>query len=530
MSIFPSRSSRGLRRLFPGLDAADRDLDDEVRDYVASATADLVRAGVPPDEAARRARAEMGSLEGVKDEVRQGGWEASVETTWRDAKLAVRGLRRTPGFTLVAGLTLALGVGSATAIFSAVSPILFEEPLPYPHADRNSLLSDVGSGGLPIPVTFGTYREIADRNRSFDALAVADLWRPALTGFAEPERLEGQRVTASFFRTLGVAPAMGRDFNEADGQIGAPRVAILSESLAARRFGGGPAVVGRQVDLDGDPYLVIGVLPASFENVLAPSTDVWSPVRYRWPAPFEGAEWGHHMTMVGRPGPASRSIASDKDLHVIAPGRPQPRAAAKAAWADQNHALVADPLQHGVTAAVRPALTAIFGAVLLLVLIACVNVANLVAARGAERRDEFALRAALGAGRSRLIRHLLTESLLVAAVGGILGLAVAWLGVRGLVALSPPGLPRPNAVRLDEWAFAFALGVTTIVGLLVGLQPALGAPRGASGRSCVGRASRRATGGRQVIRRALVVTEVALALVLLVGAGLLWQVSSVSSP
>ena len=195
----------GLHRLFRP-DAADRDLDDEVRDYVASATADLVRAGVPPDEAARRARAEMGSFEGVKDVVRQGGWEASVETTWRDAKLAVRGLRRTPGFTLVAGLTLALGVGSATAIFSAVSPILFE-PLPYPHADRILLLSDVDSGGSPIQVTFGTYREIADRSRSFEALAVADLWRPALTGFNEPERLEGQRVTASFFRTLGVAAA-----------------------------------------------------------------------------------------------------------------------------------------------------------------------------------------------------------------------------------------------------------------------------------------------------------------------------------
>jgi putative ABC transport system permease protein len=508
----------GVRRLFRP-EAADRDLDDEVRDYVASATADLVRAGVPPDEAARRARAEMGSFEGVKDQVRQGGWEASVETTWRDAKLAGRGLRRTPGFTLVAGLTLALGVGSATAIFSAVSPILFE-PLPYPHADRILLLSDVDSGGAPIPVTFGTYREIADRSRSFDALAAADLWRPALTGFNEPERLEGQRVTASFFRTLGVAPAMGRDFNEADGQIGAPRVAILSESLAARRFGGASAVVGRQVDLDGDPYLVVGVLPASFEDVLAPSTDVWGPVRYRWPAPIEGAEWGHHMTMVGR---LQAGVSLDRvrlDLGTIArapmPGYARPH------WADLSSGLIADPLQHGVTAAVRPALTAIFGAVLLLVGIACVNVANLVAARGAERRDEFALRAALGAGRARLMRHLLTESLLVAAVGGILGLAVAWLGVRGLVALSPPGLPRPNAVRLDEWAFAFALGVTTIVGLLVGLLPALDAARSEWSLGH-GRASRRATGGRQLIRRALVVTEVALALVLLVGAGLLWR-------
>jgi len=517
MTFFRSAQA-GLGRLFRR-NTAERDLDDEVRDYVARATAEFVRAGLSPDEAARRARAEMGSVEGVKDEVRQGGWEASVETTWRDARLAVRALRRTPGFTLVAGLTLALGVGSATAIFSAVSPILFE-PLPYPHADRIVLVSDFGSGGSPVPVTFGTYRELADRSQSFDALAVADLWQPALTGFNDPERLDGQRVTAGYFRALGVAPAEGRDFNEADGRMGAPRVAIVSESLAARRFGGRSAIVGRQIDLSGDRYLVIGVLPVTFENVLAPSTDVWAPVRYRSPAPFEGPEWGHHMTMVGR---LRAGVSIDRvreDLSAIA--RARVPAYARPPWADMSSGLIVDPLQHGVTADVRPALTAIFGAVLLLVGIACVNVTNLVAARGAERRDEFALRAALGAGRARLIRHLLTESLLVAGLGGALGLVVAWFGVRALIALSPPGLPRPHAIRLDQASFAFAFGVTTMVGLLVGLLPALDAARNEWSLG-PGRASRRTTGGRRLIRRALVVAEVALALVLLVGAGLLWR-------
>jgi len=517
MSVFRSAQA-GLRRLFRR-ETAESDLDDEVRDYLASATAEFVRAGLPPTEAARRARAEMGSPEAVKDEVRQGGWEASIETTWRDARLAVRGLRRAPGFTLVAGLTLALGVGSATAIFSAVSPILFE-PLPYPHADRILLLSDVGSGGSPIPVTFGTYREIADRSRSFEALAAVDEWQPALTGFSDPERLAGQRVTAGYFKVLGVGPAQGRDFNEADGRIGAPRVAIVSESLAARRFGGGSAIVGRQIDLSGDPYLVIGVLPASFENVLAPSTDVWAPVRYQSPAPFEGPEWGHHMTMVGRLRAGVSIDRAREDLSAIA--RARISAYARPPWANMASGLVVDPLQQGVTADVRPALTAIFGAVLLLVGIACVNVTNLVAARGAERRDEFALRAALGAGRARLIRHLLTESLLVAGVGGALGLVVAWLGVRALIALSPPALPRPHAIRLDQASFAFAFGVTTFVGLLVGLLPALDASRREWSLG-LGRTSRRTTGGRRLARRALVVTEVALALVLLVGAGLLWR-------
>jgi putative ABC transport system permease protein len=515
---FVRSTQAGLRRLFRRT-AAERDLDDEVRDYVASATREFVRAGLPPDEAARRARAEMGSLEGVKDEVRQGGWEASVETTWRDARLAVRGLRRTPGFTVVAGLTLALGVGSATAIFSAVSPILFE-PLPYPHADRIVLVSDFGSGGSPVPVTFGTYRELADRSQSFEALAVVDLWQPALTGFNDPERLDGQRVTAGYFRALGVAPAEGRDFNEADGRIGAPKVAIVSESLAARRFGGRGAIVGRQIDLSGDQYLVIGVLPATFENVLAPSTDVWAPVRYRSPAPFEGPEWGHHMTMVGRVRAGVPIDRVREDLSAIA--RARVSAYARPPWADMASGLIVDPLQHGVTADVRPALTAIFGAVLFLVGIACVNVTNLVAARGAERRDELALRAALGAGRARLIRHLLTESLIVAGLGGALGLIVAWFGVRALVALSPPGLPRPHAIRLDQMSFAFAFGVTTMVGLLVGLLPALDAARNEWSLG-LGRASRRTTGGRRLIRRALVVAEVALALVLLVGAGLLWR-------
>jgi putative ABC transport system permease protein len=515
---FLRSAQAGLRRLFRRT-TAERDLDDEVRDYVASATREFVRAGLTPDEAARRARAEMGSLEGVKDEVRQGGWEASVETTFRDARLAVRALRRTPGFTLVAGLTLALGIGSATAIFSAVSPILFE-PLPYPHADRILLLSDFGSDGSPVPVTFGTYREIADRSRSFEALAVADLWQPALTGFNDPERLAGQRVTAGYFRALGVAPAEGRDFNEADGRIGAARVAIVSESLAARRFGGRSAIVGRQIDLSGDPYLVIGVLPATFENVLAPSTDVWAPVRYRSPAPFEGPEWGHHMTMVGRLRAGVSIDRAREDLSAIA--RARVSAYARPPWADMASGIIVDPLQHGVTADVRPALTAIFGAVLFLVGIACVNVTNLVAARGAERRDEFALRAALGAGRARLVRHLLTESVLVAGFGGALGLIVAWFGVRALVALSPPGLPRPHAIRLDQASFAFAFGVTTMVGLLVGLLPALDASRREWSLG-LGRMSRRATGGRRLVRRALVVTEVALAFVLLVGAGLLWR-------
>ena len=436
-----------------------------------------------------------------------------MRTFWQDLHYGARMLAKKPGFTLIAVLTLALGVGATTAIFSAVSPILFE-PLPYPHPDRIAAVSETYSNGARTGGTFGMYRGLAERGRSFDALAVSKTWQPTMTGAAEPERFDGQRVSAEYFRVLGVAPALGRDFQAADDRTGGPRVVIISDALWRRRFGGDPSVVGRQVTLDDNPYTVVGVMPGGFENVLAPSAEAWAPLQYDMSL---GTAWGHHLRTVGRLRPGLSAEQATREVDALGH-----------AVLDEQHPesydprvkFLVSPLQNEVTAGVRPALLAVLGAVALLLLIACVNVTHLLLARGAQRRGEFAVRAALGAGRARLARQILTESLLLAMVGGAVGLMVAAFGADALKALSPPGLPRAAAIGVDGTVFAFALGVSALVGLTVGLVPALHTPRGDL-RAELQQNSLRAAGSHQGLRRALVVAEVALALVLLVGAGLL---------
>jgi predicted permease len=437
----------------------------------------------------------------------------------QDLRFGVRMLWKNPGFTLIAAFTLALGIGASTAIFSAVNPILFK-PLPYPHGERVMMIWDFGTAGAPLDVTFGTYRELEERSRCFDALAVMRPWQPAMTGQAEPERLDGQRVSAGYFRALGVLPAIGRDFDSTDDRPNSPNVAILSHQLWQRHFGGDNAIIGRQVSLDARLYTVIGVMPSAFENLLAPSAEVWAPLQYDPLLPPEGREWGHHLRMVGRLRARVGIDQARQEVNAIArspvPEFSRPR------HASLNQGLILNSLQADVTSGIKPALLAVLGAVLLVLAIACVNVTNLLLARGAQRRGEFAVRAALGAPRTRIIRQLLTESLLLAALGGALGMLAAEFGVEALVALSPPGLPRVNAIRIDGAVFAFGVGVTTLIGLVVGLIPALHAFHEDLGIG-LQQSSRRTAGGRQLTRRLLVVAEVALALVLLVSAGLLMR-------
>jgi putative ABC transport system permease protein len=435
-----------------------------------------------------------------------------------DLRFALRQTRKSPGFTVTSVLILGLGVGACTAIFSTVNPILFEA-LPYPYAGRMMMIWDIYEGERS-DVTFHTYRELADRNRSFDALAVMEAWRPAMTGPNQPERLSGQSVSAGYFRVLGVAPALGRDFQGSDDQFKGPKVAILSDRLWRRRFGGDRTVLGRQVKLDDDLYTVVGVLPNGFENVLAPSSEIWSPLQYDTThiTDYDSREWGHHLHMVGRlrPGVAIEQARREFDViaHARVPEFPRPR------WASLSNGFMINSLQGEVTRGVKPALLAVLGAVVLLLLIACVNVTNLLLARGVRRRGEFAMRAALGAARSRLIRQLITESLLLAIISGAFGMLIADLGVRLLVALGPPETPRIDAIRIDEPVFAFALSITTLVGVVVGLIPALHVFRGGL-HVGMQQVSRRAVGGHEWTRRSLVIAEVALALVLLVSAGLL---------
>ena len=444
-----------------------------------------------------------------------------VADIWKDLRYGLRMLLKRPGFTAIAVITLALGIGASTAIFSAVNPILFES-LPYPDASQIvTITDDFGTTDSSVGMTFGTYREFVQRSRSFSAIAVSRQWQPAITGTAEPERLEGQRVSASYFQVLGVSPALGLNFNSADDRLNGPGLVIISEGLWRRRFNSESAIIGRQVTLNGNSFTVIGVMPRAFENVLSPKAEVWTLLQYDSSLPsFESREWGRHLRMIARVKPGVGVDQARSELNTIArtrlPEFPRPPHASL----DSGMLLIS--LQDQVTRGVKPALMAVLGAVVLLLLIACVNVTNLLLARGANRRGEFAMRIALGAGRNRMIRQLLTESLLLAMMGGALGLVVAEFGVRELVRLSPIELPRMVDIGVSGTVFAFALGITTLIGLGVGLIPALHASRGDLNAK-LQQSSRRTAGGHQWMRRALVIAEVSLALVLLVGAGLLFR-------
>ena len=497
----------------------ESEMDTELRFHIETYAEDLVNRGVAREEAMRRARLEFGGIEQVKEEVREAQGVQMVESLLQDLRHGANNMLRTPGFTAITVLTLALGIGATTAIFSAVNPILFES-LPYPHAGRIMMIRDYGTDGLRSRVAFHTYRELAERSRSFEAITVTKLWQPTLVGATEPERFDGQFVSASYFRVLGVPPFLGRDFEAADDRLNGPHVVILSDELWKRRFGGDPTIIGRQITLDDSSYTVIGVMPRAFENVLVPSAELWTTLQYdagNIANPLT-KEWGNHLLMVGRLQPGVSRDQARGEFETIArtraPEFPRP------AWASHKQGFIVNSLQDDVTRSVKPALLAVLGAVLLVLLIACVNVTNLLLARGVRRRGEFALRAALGAGRSRLIRQLLTESLLLAAMGGVAGMAVAQLGVRALIALSPAELPRVGAISVDGPVFAFGLGMTTLIGLVVGLIPALRASH-SEPQSGLQESSRRTSGGHRHTRSALVVVEVALALVLLVSSGLL---------
>src|SRR5215813_2232174 len=508
---------RGLR-ILGNRRAADQDVSDEVQHYFEETTAAFEAKGLSPEAARRAAQLEVGNTTIMREQVRGYGWENLVGTFFADLRYAARQLRRSPGFASVAVLTLALGIGACTAIFSAVSPVLFE-PLPYPNAGSIMMIWDTYQDSR-ADVTFHIYREMAERNRSFESVAVMRAWQPTMTSDTQPERFEGQHVTPNYFRVLGVSPALGRDFQASDDLFNGPKVAILSDALWRRRFATDSGIIGRQIRLDDDNYTIIGVMPHDFENVLAPSAELWAPLQYN-PADIANVntrEWGHHLHMAGRLLPAMGINQARRDLELIAktpvPQFPRPR------WADLQNGFIVDSLQREVTRGVRPALLAVFGAVLLVLVIACVNVTNLLLARGAQRLGEFAMRSALGAARSRLLRQLLTESLLLAAIGGALGTFVARIGIRALIALSPPGLPRVGAIGLDATVLTFAIVLTTVIGLVVGLIPALQASR-RDPHAALQQSSRSTAGSHQLTRRMLVVAEVALALVLLVSAGLL---------
>jgi predicted permease len=504
---------RGLRALFRP-DAVDRDVDDEVRHYFDETVAAHVARGLSRDQAVREARRELGQPSAVREQILNYGWESTVSSLARDGGQAARRLRRDATFTLVVVVTLAGGIGTATAIIAASAPVLFE-PLPYPDAARLAAIVETApSDGTRNPGTFGMFAELTERTRSFDVTAVMRSWQPVLTGVDPPERLDGQRVSANYFRVLGVSPAIGRDLQAGDDRAGAPPVVVLSHALWRSSFAGDPSIIGRSIRLDDTAHVVVGVMPAGFENVLETSARLWAPLQYSL---SDGRAWGHHLRTIAR---LRRDVgigAAADD--VSAAGRAVLREVKPETY-DPDTRFSVVRLKDDLVGGVRPAFTAVLGAVGLLLAIASVNVTNLLLARCAGRRGELALRSALGASRWRLAQPLVMESVMLTSLGGVAGLLLARQVIAAVVALAPAHAFRLEAVTLAGPVFWSGIALTTMIGIGLGALSALSAGSGGL-RADLGAASLRSTGARRPVRRALVVVQVALALVLLVGSGLL---------
>jgi predicted permease len=400
-------------------------------------------------------------------------------------------------------------------MFSVVRPVLLQS-LPYPDADRLVTIADAGdTGGTPIDVTFGTFLEVVARSRSLQSAAVTRSWQPTLNGYGDAERLDGQSVSGDYFRVLGVGPAIGRDFSGADDRPGAPQVAIITDGLWRRRFGGDASVIGRTIRLDGAAVTIVGIMPRTFENVWSAQAQIWRPLGYDPSLPVQGREWGHHLQLIARVRSDSNLDTTTRELASIArtPAAPFSRPA----WASLRGGFLINPLQDLVTARVKPALRSVTIGALLLLLIAAVNIVNLMLARGAERRTELATCAALGASRARLLTPLLGEALVLALVGGTLGVALAYMMVNALIAFEGFALPRLDAIRVDPAALAFAAALSTSIGIIAGCIPGLALSPGIEAPG----PGPRVIAGHHRLRRGFVAAEVALAMVLLVGAGLL---------
>lgn len=441
-----------------------------------------------------------------------------MSTLLQDVRYAARMFARTPGFTAVAVLTLALGIGANTAIFTVVNALLLE-PLPYTAPDRLVMVwQDFRARGGPVDewASPGNYVDWSREKNLFTGVAAIGGWRPTLTGEAEAEPLAGEQVTYEYFSILGVAPALGRDFVASDDVPNAPRVTMISDGLWKRRFGARRTVVGEVIDLSGEPHEIVGVLPPDFRPIVATETgEIWRPMRMNRATPSRGAII---YRVVGR-------LADGLSLQGAQTAATALAQRLEAEYPDSNTRVgfTVQPLHDRVIGDVKPGLLALLGAVSFVLLIACANIANLLLARGSSRSRELAVRLALGADRMRVVRQLLTESLLLAFLGGSAGLLIGLWAVDALLSIAPADAPAVGAIGLDATVLAFAAAITLVTGVLFGIAPALQWARGETGAFLKDGSRGNVASRGRLLRRGLIVAEVALALVLLTGGGLLLQ-------
>ena len=514
----------GLRSLFRKK-RAERELDEELRGFMDMAAEENMKQGRNPKDARRAVRLERGSLESAKESVRSAAWESLLETYWQDVRYALRQLRRSPAFTAVAVLTLALGIGANTAIFSIVNAVLLR-PLPYPDSDRlvRIFFNEPGVGLRDVRFSKPELDDLQTRSGVFEDVSPIFEGSEDVSGAGQPERAEGVNGSFTYFSMLGVTPQVGRLFGPQDFVPGAATVVVMSDGLWRRAYGADPNVVGRIIRLDNDSFTIIGVLPRGFRHpgpTVSGDVELFSAFGFSAP-PFPPPKRGTRILVngIGRLKPGltlgqaqARLTAMAAQLRHDFPTDYPPQAQ----WT-----IEIQPLQETLVGNVRPMLLVLLGAVILIVFIVSLNIANLLLARASGRQQEMAVRVALGASRGRMVRQMLTESMLLSLIGGVAGIATA-VGTLGFILrFVPSSVPRLNEVRIDWVVLAFALLISILTGLVFGLAPAFHSAKGAL--SSAVREGGRGSGystrtGR--LRDVLIVSELAFAVILMVGAGLL---------
>jgi putative ABC transport system permease protein len=509
----------------------ENEMDAELRFHLEEYAEDLMRGGVPRQEAMRRARLEFGGIERIKEEVREARGVTFLDQLIQDLRYGARMFRKSPGFTAVAVLTLALGIGANTAIFSVVNAVLLS-PLPYTDANRLMLVKEVlpNTGPEPFNVSGPDISQIEKLNHVFEGVGGFRVWTYEFFGKGEPDRVVADRVNSSLFDVLGVQPIMGRAFTPQEEQFG-HQVVILSYGLWQRQFGGERDILGQTVSLDRKPYTIVGVMPQSFVFPLpgmlqGVAADLWVPLGL---SKEELADFGDNFsyTVVGRLKPTVHPSQVNADLQLVAQGVLH----TYEVWASEAHmspmgdfrlGMVSMPMRDEVIGPLKPMLMMLLGAVGFVLLIACVNVANLLMMRAVGRQKEMAVRLAIGAGRFRLVRQFLVEGMLLAFTGGGLGLVFAVWVKQALAVRMPANIPQFHAVELDWTVLLFSFLLVTMAGLAFSVWPILWASRTDFNPSLQESGRGNSQGpDHQRVRAAFVVIEVALSVMLLVGAGLL---------
>ena len=452
-----------------------------------------------------------------------------MNTLLADLHYALRLLIKSPAFTVIAALTLALGIGANTALFSVVNGVLLN-PLAYPHSDRLVVIYATIAGLDSAPIEYPNFLDWQHDSRSFASMAAYRSEDYTFIGNGEGERLDGYMISATFFDTLGIMPVLGRTFRVDDDQIGVAPVVVLSGGFWKRKFGSSPDIIGKPITLNGSAYTIVGIIPDTF-SFYGNRRDVYTPIG-RWnDLSFRDRRVSVGARAFGRLHPgvtvAQAQAEMDEVARNLAVAYPE---------ADAGHSIKLVSMKEDLVGNVQPLLFVLLAAVGFLMLIACANVANLLLARSVARSREFAIRSALGAGQARMIRQLLTESILLSAVGGAFGLLLAYCGMNTLLKALPAALPRSNEVSLDSRVMLFTLVLSLVTGVIFGLAPALKATR-TNLQEVLRQSGRGSSGFRHRLQGTFVAVEIALALVLLVGAGLmvrtlsaLWRVDPGFNP